>query len=82
MTIEIHTPELEQRVKRRLQNGRFHDVDELFTKALDALEKEEPHEEANSSFGLSGKKDWRKMRGMARGKESLTQALIEERTAE
>jgi hypothetical protein len=42
MTIEIHTPELEQRVERGIRNGQFRDVDELLTRALDALEKEQP----------------------------------------
>jgi Arc/MetJ-type ribon-helix-helix transcriptional regulator len=41
MHIEIHTPELEQRVRRQIQSGQFHDVDELLTKALDALEEKE-----------------------------------------
>ena len=40
MNIEIHKPELEQRFRRQIQSGQFHDVDELLTKALDALEKE------------------------------------------
>ena len=38
LSIEIQEPELEQRVRRKLQSGRFQSVDELFTKALDALE--------------------------------------------
>ena len=37
MNIEIHTPELERRVRERIQSGRFHDMEELLTKALDAL---------------------------------------------
>jgi len=37
MSIEIHKPELERRVREGIQSGRFHDVDELLTKALDAL---------------------------------------------
>ncbi|MGO9258932.1 MAG: hypothetical protein ACLQU1_21815 [Bryobacteraceae bacterium] len=37
MHLEIHKPELEQRVRRQIQGGQFHDVDELLTKALDAL---------------------------------------------
>jgi uncharacterized protein (DUF433 family) len=37
MNIEIHKPELEQRVRRQIQSGQYHDVDELLTKALDAL---------------------------------------------
>jgi hypothetical protein len=39
MQLEIHKPELEQRVRRQIQSGQFHDVDELLTKALDALEE-------------------------------------------
>lgn len=37
MTIEISRPETEARIQRYLQSGEFHDVDELLTKALDAL---------------------------------------------
>jgi uncharacterized protein (DUF433 family) len=37
MKLEIHEPELERRVREGIQSGRFHDVDELLTKALDAL---------------------------------------------
>jgi Arc/MetJ-type ribon-helix-helix transcriptional regulator len=39
MQIEIHTPELEQRVRRQIQSGHYHDADELLTKALDALDE-------------------------------------------
>ena len=42
MQIEIHTPELEQRVQRRIQSGRYHDADELLGKALDALDEKAP----------------------------------------
>jgi Arc/MetJ-type ribon-helix-helix transcriptional regulator len=50
MTIEIHQPELERRVREEIQSGHFRDVDDLLTKALDALhEKQEqtasPHPE-------------------------------------
>jgi Arc/MetJ-type ribon-helix-helix transcriptional regulator len=42
VTIEIK-PEVKAAIDRRLQNGRFHDVDELLTKALEALpENNEP----------------------------------------
>jgi hypothetical protein len=37
--IEIHKPELEQRVRDQIQRGPFHDVEELLEKALDALEE-------------------------------------------
>jgi Arc/MetJ-type ribon-helix-helix transcriptional regulator len=42
MHLEIHTPELEQRVRQQIQSGQFQDVDELLTKALDALEEKTP----------------------------------------
>jgi len=42
MTIEIHTPELAERLERGIRNGYFHDVDELLAKALDVIEKESP----------------------------------------
>jgi Arc/MetJ-type ribon-helix-helix transcriptional regulator len=38
MNLEIHKPELVQRVRAHIQNGRFHDADEVLEKALDALE--------------------------------------------
>jgi len=42
MNIEIHLPELERRMREGVQSGRFQNLDELLTKALDALsEKEE-----------------------------------------
>ena len=42
MNLEIHTPELEQRVQRQIQRRQLHDVDELLTKALDALDEKAP----------------------------------------
>jgi Arc/MetJ-type ribon-helix-helix transcriptional regulator len=42
MNLEIHKPELVQRVNAHIQNGRFHDADELLEKALDALEEKKP----------------------------------------
>ena len=41
MTIEITKPEVEAIIHQRLQSGRFHDVDELLAKALNALEEKE-----------------------------------------
>jgi Arc/MetJ-type ribon-helix-helix transcriptional regulator len=41
MNIEIHNPELEQRVREQIQRGQFHDLDDLLEKALDALEEKE-----------------------------------------
>jgi hypothetical protein len=37
--IEIHKPELVQRVNAQIQSGQFHNVDELLEKALDALDE-------------------------------------------
>ena len=49
MNLEIREPELERRVREGIQSGRFHDVDDLLTKALDALsEKEAPSETTNA----------------------------------
>ena len=39
MNLEIHKPELVQRVNARIQTGQFHDADELIEKALDALDE-------------------------------------------
>ena len=50
MSIEIHTPELERRVREGLQSGRFQNADELLTKALDAL--------SETSGGRIGALDW------------------------
>ncbi|HLK65891.1 MAG TPA: DUF433 domain-containing protein [Bryobacteraceae bacterium] len=38
MSIEIQKPELVRRVREGIQIGRFHDLDELLNKALDASE--------------------------------------------
>jgi len=38
MNLEIHKPELVQRVNAHFQTGHFRDADELLEKALDALE--------------------------------------------
>jgi hypothetical protein len=40
MNLEIHKPELVQRVNAHIQNGRFHDADEVLEKALDALDEQ------------------------------------------
>lgn len=50
MSIEIQKPELERRVREGIQSGRFQDVDDLLTKALDAL--------SESSAGRRGSLDW------------------------
>jgi hypothetical protein len=40
MNLEIHSPELVQRVNAHIQSGHFHDADELLEKALDALDEQ------------------------------------------
>jgi hypothetical protein len=40
MNLEIHKPELVQRVNAHIQTGHFHDTDELLEKALDALDEQ------------------------------------------
>jgi Arc/MetJ-type ribon-helix-helix transcriptional regulator len=40
MNIEIHKPELVQRVTAHIQAGHFHDAAELIEKALDALDEQ------------------------------------------
>ena len=42
MNLEIHNPELVQRVTSHIQTGHFHDTDELIERALDALEGKMP----------------------------------------
>lgn len=38
MNLEIHKPELVERLNAQIQSGHFHDADEFIEKALDALE--------------------------------------------
>ena len=38
MNLEFHKPELLQRVNAHIQTGHFHEADELFENARDALE--------------------------------------------
>ena len=40
MNLEIHKPELVERVNAHIQTGHFHDADELLEKALDALDEQ------------------------------------------
>lgn len=41
MTLEITRPETEARIQRYLRSGQFHNLDELLTRALDALPEPE-----------------------------------------
>lgn len=42
MNLEIHKPELVQRVNAQIQRRQLHDADELIEKALDALDEQSP----------------------------------------
>jgi uncharacterized protein (DUF433 family) len=50
MSLEIHQPELERRVLEGIQSGRFRDIGDLLTKALDALSANLPNR--------GGRLDW------------------------
>jgi Arc/MetJ-type ribon-helix-helix transcriptional regulator len=52
MQIEITKPETEALIQQHLKSGRFHDVDELLTKALDALEEQPPAAAARQAANL------------------------------
>lgn len=45
MNLEIHKPELMERVKAHIQAGHFHDADEVIERALDALDERMPSTE-------------------------------------
>jgi len=51
MNIEIHKPELAQRVQARIQSGHFHNADELIEKALDALDERAPADVPGTATG-------------------------------
>lgn len=42
MNLEIHKPELVQRVNAQIQSRHLHDADELIEQALDALDEKSP----------------------------------------
>jgi len=54
INIEIHNPELAQRVNAHIQTGQFHDADDLIEKALDALDEKSP---APGSFSTTPAKN-------------------------
>jgi len=51
MNLEIHKPQLVQRVNAQIQSGHFHDLDELLEKALDALDERTPGIESEAETG-------------------------------
>jgi Arc/MetJ-type ribon-helix-helix transcriptional regulator len=64
MNLEIHKPELVQRVNAHIQTGQFNDADELLEKALDALD------EKTSAFALSAAE-----RRRAAGRKNLVEVF-------
>ena len=51
MNLEIHKPELVNRVNAHILTGQFHDADDLLEKALDALdEKSQPQVTVHGSL--------------------------------
>jgi uncharacterized protein (DUF433 family) len=68
MNIEIQTPELERRVRQGLESGQFHDLDELLTKALDAL--------SGSAAGRTGGLDWSQCRAVESVPDKLSGAWV------
>jgi hypothetical protein len=53
MNLEIHKPELLDRVIARIQTGHFHDADELIEKALDALDEQTPPTPSTTETGAA-----------------------------
>ena len=49
MNLEIHKPELVQRVSAYLRTGQFNNTDELLEKALDALEGKTPAPQSSAA---------------------------------
>jgi Arc/MetJ-type ribon-helix-helix transcriptional regulator len=68
MNLEIHKPELVQRLNAHIQNGRFHDADEVLEKALDALEGKEDAVEEKEPLPMSPAE-----RRRAAGRKSLVE---------
>lgn len=56
MNIEIQKPELEQRVRARIQDGQFKTFDELLEEALDALDQKVPSTTVRQSRRAAGRK--------------------------
>jgi uncharacterized protein (DUF433 family) len=50
MSLEVHKPEIERRVRERIHSGKFEDVDDFLSQALEAL--------AEPARGRLGGLDW------------------------
>ena len=69
MNIEIHKPELVQRVHAHIQTGQFHDADDLIEKALDALDEKTPAKAAPPRTGQDLIDACAKVRGLLTDEE-------------
>ena len=80
MTLEIHRPELERRVREEIQSGRFRDVDEMIAKVLDALqEKEQPAADESTTAAVRRLATFGKRHGLSLGGLSIKELLRESR---
>ena len=57
MNLQLHKPELAERVQAHIRNGHFHDADELIEKALDALEGKTSELPTEQRRGKAGRKN-------------------------
>ncbi len=69
MNLEIHKPELVQRVNAHIRTGQFHDTDELIEKALDALDEKAPARNRPSRTGKDLIDVCAKVRGLLSNEE-------------
>jgi len=51
MNLEIHKPELAERVRAQIQSGHFQDADDLLEKALDALDEQSTNATSETATG-------------------------------
>ena len=68
MNLEIHKPELVQRVNAHIRTGHFHDADEVLESALDALEEKDTSDEKATAPTSSARE-----RRQAAGRKSLVE---------
>jgi len=69
MNLEIHNPDLVQRVNAQIQSRRLHDADELLKQALDALDEKSPVPEPPPAAPKNLVELFAPLRGMFTGEE-------------
>ena len=69
MNLELHKPDLVQRVNARIRTGQFHDADDLIEKALDALDEKTPTTPARRRTGQDLIDACAKLRGLLTDEE-------------